>query len=358
MRLHQASSEQPTARERRPLRGILVGCGYISSQQLNAWSRISEAEIVCLVDTDDAKVRDQAARYRIAATHTDLASALDEHAVDFIDIATPPQTHLDLVRTGAKARVHILCQKPLAPSLAEIDEMVDIAVSAGVQLVANENMRFQPWFLKMKELLEPGPIGRPFYFHWNSRSRATLPTVTFSNQPYFATMPRLVIYEMGIHFFDTMRYLFGEPLHLAATIGQASSEVAGEDNAVVLVSYERMSAVMDISWASIPTFHKKEAVSWAVATVEGEGGTLHLSIDGRLRVITDDTDEVFEFGPDPIGDSFIGMQRRFIECVGADLDCELSGREYAKTMELVFGSYASAENEQIYRIGDDRAKLL
>jgi len=92
-------------------------------------------------------------------------------------------------------------------------------------------------------------------------------------------------------------------------------------------------------------------------TVEGEGGTMHLSPDGRLRVITDDTEEVFEFGSDPIDESFVGMQRRFIECVTSDLDCEMSGREYAKTMELVFGAYESAANHDVYRVGQDRHLL-
>jgi len=355
------SSHQPTAQPAtetvRPLRGVLVGCGYISTQQLDAWARIPEAEIVALVDLDEVKARGQGEKYGISARHTDLAAALEAHDVDFVDIATPPQTHLDLVRIGADAGVHILCQKPFAPTLAEIDEMNDTADRAGVQLVANENMRFQPWFRKMKELLEPGPIGRPFNVHWNNKSRGTLPSVKFSGQPYFAQMPRLVIYEMGVHFFDTMRYLFGEPHRLSATIGHASSEIAGEDNAIVLVSYENLAVIMDISWASIPTYKKEDSVSWAVMTVEGEGGTMHLSHDGRLRVITDDSEEVFEFGPGSVDAGFEGMQRRFIECITGGVDCEMSGREYAKTMELAFGSYASAAKEQVYRVGEDRSTL-
>jgi len=350
----QASAGQSDQPSGRRLRGILVGCGYISTQQLGAWAQIPEVEIVALVDFDENKARRQAERYEIAATYTSLDEALDAHDVDFVDIATPPQTHIDLVRSSAAAGVHILCQKPFAPSMKDIDEMVEIADGAGVRLVANENMRFQAWFLKMKQLLDSGEIGRPFYAHWTDRSRWTLPTVTFIDQPYFATMKQLVIYEMGIHFFDTIRYLFGEPLRLAATIGKASREIAGEDNAVVLVSYENLVAIMDISWASIPTYSKTDAVSWAVMTIEAEGGTMHLSADGHLRVITDESDTIFEFGPDTIDQSFVGMQRRFVECISSDRDCEMSAREYARSMELVFGSYASAERHEVYRVGEDR----
>jgi len=350
-------ASQPDVDPQRPLRGILVGCGYISDQQLSAWARIDEAEIVALVDIDKEKARMQAEAHGIPEIGTDIVSMLAEHDVDFVDIATPPETHLELIRVSAAAGVHVLCQKPLAPSLGEIDEMVGIADAAGVQLVVNENMRYQAWYRKIHEVLESGRIGRPFRFVWTNRSRATLPTVTFGSQPYFSDMPRLVIYELGVHFFDTMRYLFGEPERLSATIGRASTEIAGEDNAVVLVSYDNMTAVMDISWASIPFFSKENAVSWAVATIEGEGGTMHLSVDGRLRVITDDAEETFDFGPHTIDDSFVAMQRRFIECIGAGVTCEMSGRECAKTMELVFGSYASAAKGEVYRVDRDRGML-
>jgi len=353
----QAAPNERQSNDRRPMRGLLVGCGYISTQQLEAWSRIGEADIVALVDPDQTKARAQATRFEIQQTYDSLGSALDAQAVDFVDVATPPQTHLELTRLCAQAGVHVLCQKPLAPSLEEIDEMIEVTNRAGVQLVANENMRFQPWYRKMKQLLEPGPIGKPFYARIDSRSRGTLPTVGFVNQPYFATMPRLVIYEMVVHFFDTMRYLFGEPETLAAATGRASTEVAGEDHASVLVQYSDLIAVMDISWASIPTYATDDAMGWAVTTVEGLGGTMQLTIDGKLRVITDHAEEVFEFGPETVFDGFVNMQRRFIECVTAGIECETSGRQYAKTMELVFGSYVSARDHVVYRIGEDRGDL-
>lgn len=353
MTLDRATSQRLVGRPQKPLRGILVGCGYISNQQLDAWNQVPNAEIVCLVDSNNGKALHQAAKFGINSIHVDLASALVEHEVDFVDIATPPQTHVELVRTSADAGAHILCQKPLAPTIEEVDEMIGIANGAGVRLIANENMRFQAWFLKMKDILDSGSLGQPMYFRWTNRSRSTLPTVTFANQPYFASMPRLVIYELGIHFFDTMRYFFGEPLRLVASIGKASSEIAGEDSAVVLIDYDNLVAIMDISWASIPTHSKKDAVSWAIATIEGEKGTMHLSIDGRLRVITDDDEEVFKFGPDTINDSFTAMQNHFIQCLVANVGGELSGPEYRKTMELVFGSYLSAATHEVYHVGDE-----
>jgi len=352
------SAPEPSSGERRSsLRGVLVGCGYISTAQLEAWAKIPEAEIVALVDTDGSKAAEQAERFGVAASHSELANALEEHDVDFVDLATPPPTHLDLVSTAAEAGVDILCQKPFAPTLAEVDEMILVADRAGVSLVANENMRFQPWFRKMKELLDSGSVGRPFYARMANRSRSSLPKATFGGQPYFATMPRLIVYEMGVHLLDTLRYLLGEPSTLTGAIGHANKDIAGEDHAAILLTYDNLIATVESSWASASVWSAEKKVGWADVMIDGEGGTIHLSVDGRLRLITDDAEQVFQYGPDSISDGFVGMQRHFVECITADTACETSGTEYAKTMELVFGTYASAAGRQVYRVGADRGTL-
>lgn len=340
------------------LRGLLVGCGHISTAHLETWDKMPDVSIVALVDTDENRARAQATRFGIEDTFSGLVTALSRTDADFVDVATPPDTHLDLTRICAKAGVHILCQKPLAPTLREVDEMIQIAGSAGVHLVANENMRFQPWYRKMKALLDEGRIGRPFYARIDARSRATLPTANFGEQPYFASMPRLVIYEMATHFFDTMRFLFGEPETLTAALGTASEEIAGEDHATVMMQYADLIALVDVSWASVPTYQTESSVGWAIATVEGRLGTMQLSMDGKLRVITDRGTETIEFGGEAVTAGFENMQRHFIACLTKGIECETSGREYAKTMELVFASYISASDRRTYRVGDDRGALL
>jgi len=351
------SDQEQSSGQRDHLRGILVGCGYISTAQLEAWAKIPEAEIVALVDTDGSKAAEQAERFGVNATYSDLASALEEHDVDFVDLATPPPTHLDLVRTAAAAGANILCQKPLAPTLAEVDEMIRVADRAGVSLVANENMRFQPWFRKTKELLDSGAIGRPFYVRMSNRGRSTLPTATFATQPYFATMPRLIVYEMGVHLLDTLRYLVGEPSTLTGAIGHANQDIAGEDHAAVLLTYDKLIATIESSWAAVSVWTTDNRVGWADVTIDGEKGSIHLSADGRLRLLTDEPEQSFQYGPDSISDSFLGMQCHFVECITGVTDCETSGTEYAKTMELVFGTYASAASGQVYRVGEDRHTL-
>ena len=78
-------------------RGLCIGAGYFSQFHYDAWRRMPEAEIVCVCDQDERKARTAAEAVGGAAVSTDAAEALGRFEVDFVDVITPPATHLPLV---------------------------------------------------------------------------------------------------------------------------------------------------------------------------------------------------------------------------------------------------------------------
>jgi len=145
--------------------------------------------------------------------------------LDFIDVVTGPSTHKTiietiLIRRAQHPNLTIICQKPLAPGHAGAVELVEICESAEVPLVVHENFRFQPWCREIKKLLDAGVIG------------STLHTITLrhragdgwgddaylNRQAYFHTMPRMFVYETGIHAVDCFRYLDGRTDGLRSSV--------------------------------------------------------------------------------------------------------------------------------------------
>jgi predicted dehydrogenase len=339
--------------------GMLIGCGYVSKFHLDAWSDIDGVNMVAVVDLDEKKARKQAKAFRVRRYYTDYRAALEAEAdkLDFVDIATPPETHREMVGEAARRGLQVLCQKPIAPALADLREMIDLCDRAGVTFMVNENQRFQPWYRHMKVLLGRGAIGQPYYANITSRWRGSLPVIRFDNQPYFADMPRLVVYELGIHHVDTLRYLLGEADSVCGQTHKASDEIAGEDVAVLMLHMGKVTAIVDVSWASIPPWDTESAVTWGEARVEGTHGTLYLRADGRLRLITDEKDESFTFPRDSITLGFQACQQHFIDCLRSGAAPETGGAESFKTMELVFGAYDAAAHNRIYRTGQDLERL-
>lgn len=326
------------------LRGGLIGCGYIADRQLRAWQRLEGAEITAVCDLDGEKAGRVAKTFGIARVYTDAEQMMDEVPLDFVDIATRPNTHLPLTTAAAGRGLHVVCQKPIADSLAEAQEIVDVCKRAGVTLMINENARHQAWFRKLKALIGEGALGNVHYARFEDRKRTSLPRPRFSKQPYFQEMPRLVVYEMGVHYLDTARYLFGEATTVYARLQRVSPHIAGEDRALIVSSFGDLDCLLDMSWCSVSEPFAQ--VSWCKAHVEGTRGTAILGRDGVLSLYTDDDQASWSFPEDSILQSFVATQQHFIDCLRSGQEPETSGAETLKTMALVFAAYRSASEGQ------------
>jgi predicted dehydrogenase len=106
------------------LRGITVGCGFFGNIHLEGWRRVENAEIVAVVDRDEGKAQESAKQYGLAA-HVDLAQAIEKTSPDFVDVATRPDSHLEIVETAVARGCHVLCQKPIAPTWDESVQLVE-----------------------------------------------------------------------------------------------------------------------------------------------------------------------------------------------------------------------------------------
>jgi predicted dehydrogenase len=344
-------------------RGGMIGGGYASGFQLEAWASIDGVEIVAIANRTVAKAQARAEEFGIPRVYADYRQMLERESLDFLDIATVPSVHLEMVTAVAQRGLPVLCQKPIASTLAELHEMIRICDEAGVRFVVNENGRFQPFWREIKALIDGGVIGRPFYANLTSRGRATLPTPDFGVRPWFAEMPLFINYELGVHYLDTLRYLFGEAETVYAQMQRVSPQIAGEDLMTIVLELNGVTAVVDMSWASLPTEVRvtetqgRGTASWGLYRIEGELGTLHVDLDARLRVITDEGEEQTQF---PANGELLGYQyaqQHFVDCLRTGAASETSGRETLKTMELVFGAYDSATHNRVYRVGQDLDRL-
>lgn len=329
-------------------RGALIGCGAISGMQLRSWEQIAEVEIVALCDLDLQRAKQRGREYQIPTIYTDYRIMLETETLDFVDISTGPKSHLELISAGATKGIHVLCQKPMANSLREARKMAKVCEDAGVVLMINENYRNQAWFHQIKVLLNEGALGKPFYASFQERTRASLPELNFGDQPYFSEMPRLMVIENGVHYLDTARFLFGEAQEIYAHVKRVSTQIAGDDLAVILLTFNDLSCLVDVGWCSVPV--ESADVTWYEARIEGTLGTVILNKNGVLTLTTDSDQRSWSFSKDTFFKSFVTTQRHFIECLSFNKTPETSGTETIKTMALVFAAYQSADEDRVVKL--------
>jgi predicted dehydrogenase len=189
-------------------KGVGIGSGYFAGFQYRAWNRIPEVDITAMCNRDMHKAESIMNECGIGMHYADYREMLDKEKPDFVDIITPPSTHLEMCREAADRGINIICQKPLAPTFAEAVEIVEYCRKSGVRFMVHENWRFQPWYREIKKLIDTNKVGNVHYIFFRSRmgdgwgENAYIP-----RQPYFREYPRLLIFENGIHFIDTYRYL-------------------------------------------------------------------------------------------------------------------------------------------------------
>jgi predicted dehydrogenase len=336
-------------------RGGMVGAGAWSEVQLTAWAGVPNAEIIALADRHPERRGPVVQHFNIPHAFDDLETMLDEAELDFVDICVRPYSHAALTRMAAERGLPVLCQKPFCERLEDAREVVAFCDQAGVRLMINENWRWQTWYRKARELMDSGAIGEPFLGKIFQRMRSTLPRgFVDHSQAYFAEMPRLALYELGVHYLDTLRYLFGDPKSVFARLHRISSHIQGEDVELVILGYDGLTCYIDNSWASVqvPGIDSPEGARWADLLsrleIDGTGGTIALRPDGTLHLLTDTEHQQWTFSPQhTTPESHIAAQQHFVDCLESGAEFETSGAETLKTMALVYAAYLSADEGRV-----------
>jgi predicted dehydrogenase len=145
----------------RRLKAAMIGVGDITMLHYPAYRDCPDAELVALCDVDRDLLRRRQAEWGVARTTTNYRELLDDPEIDIVEINTPHHLHRKLVVEALEAGKHVACQKPIATSIAEAEDMVAAARRARGRFRVLENFVFYPAYQKAKELIDAGEIGEP-----------------------------------------------------------------------------------------------------------------------------------------------------------------------------------------------------
>jgi predicted dehydrogenase len=325
------------------LRVALVGCGLISEAHIRAYQRYPDrARITICCDLDLAKAAQRAAMIIGARAVGSLDAVLADPDVDAIEICTPHHLHADIAIAAARAGKHILCQKPLAKTLAECDAMIAAARAAEVVLYYGETNRTMPAAQAMKQALDAGQIGRltgvqVTYAHWQGGKYLS---TAWRYDPQIAGGGQLL--DGGIHYIDLMLHLGGPIQSVSCFTTRFRPELGGEDTAVVNARFEggQLGALFS-SQATGVWFPGASFVAFGtegVLTIGGPFGgqqaalSLHRAdLPGQRAVLLEAHD-----------DSFAVMIGRYLDTV---LDCAANpspGEVGRENLRVVLAAYESA----------------
>jgi predicted dehydrogenase len=334
---------------KRELRFAMLGAGYWARYQLAAWREVAGAECVAIFNRTLAKAERLAEEFGVPRVSDDAAELLRSERLDFVDIVTDVGSHGRLVHLAAEHGVPAICQKPLASSLEEAEQMTAACRQAGVPLLVHENFRWQRPLREVKHVLGKGTIGRPF--------RARIDMISgfpvFANQPFLRELEQFILTDLGTHILDVARFLFGEAQSLYCQTQRVHADIRGEDVATVVMRHAAGPTTVVCNMAYAENFLRHECFPQTLLFIEGTHGSLELAPDYWLHVTTANGTQSSRSEPimypwvDPayavVQSSIVDCHRDLLRAL-ADKShtAETTAEDNLKTLRLVFDAYRSA----------------
>src|SRR5437016_2367016 len=269
------------------IRYAVIGLGHIAQVAvLPAFAHARKnSTLTAVVSDDPTKRKEIAKKYKLGKTYSyaEYDQCLEE--VDAVYIALPNSMHADYTIAAAKAGVHVLCEKPMAVTARECQQMIDACEKHGVKLMIAYRLHFEELNLKAIDLIQKGTIGEPKFF--NSSFSLTVRPGNIRTQ---AELGGGTLYDIGIYCINAARYLFrSEPIEVFAmsvnTGTQKLSEIDESTGALLRFKDERIAAF-------VTSFNATDVGSYRIVGTKGQihldpayeyaqGLHLELTVDGK-----------------------------------------------------------------------------
>jgi predicted dehydrogenase len=333
------------------LRFAVVGTGFWARFQLAGWHELPGAQCVALCNRHRERAEELAREFGVPAVYDDPREMLERERLDFLDIITDVKTHAPLVHLAAAHRLPVICQKPMATTLAEAAEMVRVCRASNTPFYVHENWRWQTPLRQLKHDLARGVIGQPF----RARIHFCSSFPVFDNQPFLKDLEQLILTDIGSHILDTARFLFGEASALYCRTHSIHKEIKGEDVATVMMTMGNgMTVVCEMSYAS-RTEHERFPETYVV--IEGEKGSLELGPDYRICLTTEAGSCARRYPPpryswvDPayelVQASIVPCHANLLAALRGETQAETTGENNLRTVQLIFAAYESARSGEV-----------
>jgi len=336
------------------LRFAIIGTGFWARYQLAAWREVPGAQCVALYNRTRAKAEALAREFGVPAVYDNAEELLQRAKPDFLDVITDVATHRQFVHLAAAYQTPVICQKPMAPSLAEAEKMVAICATDNVPFSVHENWRWQTPIRELKKVLDSGVIGPVF----RARLDYCNSFPVFDNQPFLKTVEQFIIADMGSHILDVARFLLGEAARLYCQTHQITPGIMGEDAASVMLRMQSgATVVVNLSYASRV---EHDRFPETFIHVEGGKGAVELAPDCWLRITTGRGTETRRCPPpdyawaDPryalVHSSIVACHRDLLNALQTHTTPETSAADNLKTLKLVQAAYDSARENRAVEI--------
>lgn len=335
------------------IRVAVIGCGSIAKHRhLIEYHNNPYVEIVAVCDINEARVKETAATYG-AKAYTSYEALLESENIDAVSVCLPNYLHAPVSIAALNAGAHVLCEKPMATSHEEAEQMIEAAKRNNRKLMIGHNQRFVSSHQKARKLIEQGEVGKIYSFRTSFGHGGPESWSADGADSWFFQKDQAFIGAMGdlgVHKADLLRYLLGEEFKEVGAFVEtnAKENIDVDDNAtLILKTNSGIVGTLAASWA----YTAKEDNA---TILYGEKATLRLEDDPKYSLIVQyNNGDVVKYELDGIQSNEAGGQTtshiidHFVESILHDTNPLIDGEEGKKSLQVILGALESVETKRI-----------
>jgi predicted dehydrogenase len=348
----------PRLPRRKDFRIGCIGSGFIMRDCHLVAYRQAGFNPVAIASRNRETARAVAAQHHIPRCHGSIEELLADRDVEVLDVAVPPDVQPAILRAAASHADHIrgiLAQKPLAMTVREARECVELCRQKGITLAVNQNMRYDQSVRALKDILGRGWLGEPVLGTIEMRA---IPHW----MPWSEKLHSLSTFVMSIHHLDTFRYWFGTPERVLASTRPDPRTRFPHGDGINLYILEYANGCRATSWDDVWTGPAREGaesdiyIRWRVEGTEGLArGTIGWpSYPARTPSTLDfSTKQRPGYWLQPrwkevwFPDAFAGTMAQLLCAMEEGTEPEIGGRDNLETIALCQAVYIGAKEHRV-----------
>ncbi len=291
----------------------VLGCGRIGRMHAANLARHPDARLTAVYDVQQAASAEVAQKLDVRQARS-VAEILDDRQIEAVLIASPTDTHVELIIQAAKAGKAILCEKPIDLDLARVERCRAEIAPFNPTLMIGFQRRFDPSIAALRARAQAGEIGRLEQLVITSRDPAPPPIA-------YIEVSGGLFRDMTIHDFDIARFVAGEIEEVSAFGGvlvEPAIGAAGDIDSAMVILRARSGTLIHINNARRSAYGYDQRME-----LFGEGGMLQVgnlrptSVESWGRTGTRNSDRVLDFFIERYADAYAAEIAYFVACVRA-----------------------------------------
>ena len=322
-----------------------IGCGGIVNYGHIPAYKASGFNMIGGYDVNQEAAEKTVQEHGLKKVYGSLDEVLLDSSIQIVDIAVVPWEQCDIVKKAIAAGKHLLCQKPFSTKYAEAVEMTTLAHHAGLKIAVHQQFRWSSIIQAARAILVEGWLGDIL----DVQVQVSIHT-PWDMWPWLASQPRLEVLFHSIHYLDSLRYLFGDPVLVTSRHTRHPAQMAkGETKTITTWEYPNglqiLIAVCHFDWS--PGLYSLFRVLGTDGLIEGTIGTNYDYPDGRSDTIkfTSRAQPERNFSATLPGkwipDAFYGPMASLMEAIQTGGEALTSAKDNLGTLRVVEAAYRS-----------------